>query len=142
VAKPRPALLHGLGVPPLASQTKLFLLGACVLSGLHLVVMTIVGWPQVPLGIPVATSIVHGIQWGLSGMLLLLVGAILVGPYGGRTLGQNMKLGAHFLYGAFLAHALFDARFGGDPVDPALYSASAALVVWFAATVFDLTVSE
>jgi hypothetical protein len=135
-------LLHRLGVLSLASHTKLFLLGASVLSGLHLAVMTMVGWPQVPLGIPVGLSIVHGFQWGLSGMLLLLVGAILVGPYGRRTLGQNMKLGAYFLYGAFLAHALFDARFGGDPVDPALYSVSAALVVWVAATVFDLTVRE
>lgn len=126
----------------LALETRLFLVGAAALSALHLVVMMLFGWPQVPEGIPVQISIAHGIQWGFSGMLLLLVGAILVGPYGGRTLGHNMRLGAHALYGAFLAHAAFDYRFGGDLADPLLYSGTAALVVWFAASVFDLTVRE
>lgn len=121
---------------------RLFALGALVLTTLHVIVMTMLGWPAVPNGIPIQISVAHGFQWGMSGMLLLLVGAILVGPYGGRTMGENMKVGASFLYGAFLAHALFDYRFGADPVDPALYSASAALVVWFASTVFALTVKE
>jgi hypothetical protein len=126
----------------LALDTKLFFLGAATITVLHLVVMALFGWPSAPDGIPIGLSIAHGFQWGISGMLLLLVGAILVGPYGGRTLGQNMKIGAHFLYGVFLGHAVFDYRFGGDPVDPALYSASAALVVWMAALVFDMTVKE
>jgi len=47
-----------------------------------------------------------------------------------------MKLGAFFLYGAFLAHALFDYRFGGDLLDPLLYSASAGSVVWLATFLF------
>jgi hypothetical protein len=129
-------------VARLGPDSKLFLLGAAVVSTLHFVVMALFGWPQAPAGIAVAISIAHGVQWGLSGMLLLLVGAVLVGPYRDRTLGQNMKLGAHFLYGVFLAHAVFDYRFGGDPVAPTLYSASAAAVVWFAAFVFDRTVKE
>jgi hypothetical protein len=131
-----------LSVPALGLDTKLFLLGAGAITTLHLLVMALFGWPQVPTGIPFQVSIAHGVQWGFSGMLLLLVGAILVGPYAGRTLGQNMKRGAFALYGAFLAHALFDYRFGGDLIDPLLYSGSAALVVWFAALVFDLTVKE
>ena len=86
----------------------------------------------------VGVSVTHGFQWGLTGFILLLVGAILVGPYGGRTLGQIMKIGAFFLYGAFLGHALFDYRFGGDVLDPLLYSGSATVVVWFTAFVFDM----
>lgn len=121
---------------------RLFVVGATAITALHLIMMALFGWPQVPEGIPALVSIAHGIQWGFSGMLLLLVGAILIGPYGGRTLGQSMKLGAYALYGAFLAHAVFDYRFGGDLVDPVLYSGTAALVVWFAAFVFDLTVKE
>lgn len=123
-------------------RIKLFLAGVIVLTSFHTLVALIIGWPKIPNGVPVAYSITEGFAWGISGMLLLLFGAILVGPYGGRTIGGNMKLGAFFLYGVFLAHAIFDTVFGGDWVDPVLYAASAAFVVWFAATIFDLCLKE
>ncbi len=116
----------------------LFVSGAAVLGGLHFLVMGLFGWPAGEGSFSVAVSITDGFQWGVSGFVLLLVGAILIGPYGGKTPGQVMKIGAFFLYGAFVAHALFDYRFGGDFLDPLLYSGSAALIVWFAAFVFDL----
>lgn len=123
-------------------EAGLLLAGACILTLLHTTVMSILGWPSVPEGIPPGISIAHGFQWGLAGMALLIVGAILVGPYAGRSMAQNMRIGAHFLYGAFVAHALFDAKFGGDWVDPLLYSGSAALVVRFAVFVFQIAIRE
>ncbi|HET7527854.1 MAG TPA: hypothetical protein VFK10_18070 [Burkholderiaceae bacterium] len=122
----------------MALETGLLLAGAVVLSLLHLTVLSLFGWPSVPQGIPVAISIVHGFQWGFGGIALLVIGAILVAPYQGRSFGQCLRIGAHFLYGAFLAHALFDAHFGGDWIDPVLYSASAAMVVLAAVLVFQL----
>lgn len=121
----------------MALESGLLLAGAAVLSLLHATVMSLFGWPSVPQGIPVAISVAHGFQWGFSGVALLVVGAILIAPYRGRTFAQCMRIGAHFLYGAFLAH-VFDAHFGGDWVDPVLYSGSAALVVRFAVLVFEL----
>jgi hypothetical protein len=119
-------------------QQILFVLGAVLIGTLHFVMMGLFGWPEGEGRYPVGVSITQGFQWGVVGFILLLVGAILIGPYGGRTIGQIMKIGAFFLYGAFLGHALFDYRFGGDLVDPLLYSGSATLVVWFAAFVFDM----
>ena len=87
----------------------LFVSGAAVLGGLHFLVMGLFGWPR-------ARDASRS-------------------PSASPT---GMKIGAFFLYGAFVAHALFDYRFGGDFIDPLLYSGSAALVVWFAAFVFDL----
>jgi hypothetical protein len=123
----------------LGLETGLLVAGATVLTLLHLGVMSLLGWPSVPQGVPLGISIAHGFQWGFSGLALLMVGAILIAPYQGHSFAQCMRIGAHFLYGAFLAHALFDAHFGGDWVDPLLYSASAALVIRFAVFVFELT---
>jgi hypothetical protein len=134
--------LHRLAPSSLSLDAKLFVVGALLIALLHLFAMALFGWPQARSETTAAISVTHGVQWGLSGMLLLLVGAVLVGPYGDRTLGQNMKTGARFLYGVFLGHAVFDYCFGGDPVDPALYSASAAAVVWFGACVYDLVVKD
>lgn len=116
----------------------LFLAGAGIIGFLHSIVLALFGWPSVPAGVPVGVSIAHGFQWGLAAMLLLLVGAVLIGT----AMAEAVRVGAYFFYGVFFAHAVFDYWHGGDPIDPMLYSVSAALVIWTAAVVFGRTLKE